>query len=440
MANVIPFKGILYNKNKINNHADVVTPPYDVISPLEQQKYHNLHPNNVIRLDLGLKKEDDTQENNHHTRAAEYFNKWLSQGILVKDDTPALYLTTIEFPKQNKTVTRYGLLALVGLEPFEKGVILPHEKTFSKVMSERFDLIKACHANFSPIFSIYSDTSGILDKLKQAVSDMQPVIDIRDNEGHRHKLFSITDPLVHQHVSDAMKEKKIYIADGHHRYETALNFRKWLSENDPNFNSSHPANNVLMYLSSMEDPGLVVLPAHRMVLKVEKTGIIKKAEKYFDITTIPVKQEEPGKAKDTLISMLKSNTDKNAIGVCINGRKEFYLLILKPGMMDKVFGNTLEEPLKKIDVTVLTQLILMEILGFDHARLDNEKLMAYSSVENEAIDAAVSGKCDMSFILNPTKIKQVRNIAAEGLIMPRKTTYFYPKAITGLVMNSLKDD
>lgn len=438
MAHVIPFKGILFNKEKINDYADVVTPPYDVISPTEQQQYYDRHPNNVIRLDLGVKKESDTPEENHHTRAAGYFKDWLDREILVKDDAPALYLTSVAFSMQGKPVTRYGMLCLVGLEPFDKGIILPHEKTFSKVKSERFDLIKKCQANFSPIFSIYSDTDNILDTLKKAAENCRPDIDILDDKGDRHMLYRITDPDVHALVSRAMKDNTVFIADGHHRYETALNFKQWLAKNDPDFGSDHPANYVMMYLSSMEDPGLVVLPAHRMLRNIDKTGMIEKSQKYFDITPVPVEKEAVKKTRDTLYTLLKSNADKNAIGVCIHSSPEFYLFTLKPGIMDTVFGDTIEGPLKKLDVTVLTNLILTDILGFDQTRLDDEDLIAYSSDENTAIEKTISGEIDMSFILNPTKIEQVRNIASEGLIMPRKTTYFYPKAITGLVMNSLK--
>ncbi|MBW1759394.1 MAG: DUF1015 domain-containing protein, partial [Deltaproteobacteria bacterium] len=260
MAKIIPFKGILYNPTQVDNMVDVVAPPYDVISPEEQEKLHDRHPNNVVRLILGKTSENDTPDNNRHTRAANYFNKWCSEDILSQDKCPAFYLTIVEFSLGNKRIIRYGLIALVGLEPFEKGIILPHEKTFSKVKSERLELMKLCKANFSQIFSLYSDQSGILNSLKDAVADTQPDIDFVDDKGERHKLWRITDAAVHQHVSDAMKEKRLFIADGHHRYETALNYRDWVAKNNPDFNADHPANYIMMYLCSMEDPGLIVFP------------------------------------------------------------------------------------------------------------------------------------------------------------------------------------
>lgn len=441
MAKIIPFRGILYNQQKIADMADIVAPPFDVISKEEQHEFHECHPQNIIRLTLGRTREDDSANNNRFTRAANYFNSWLSDRILVQDKTPAFYLTAHEFTFENKSITRYGLIALVGLEPFDKGIVLPHEKTFSRIKSERLELMKACQANFSAIFSMYTDEKNkILNSLKDAAFIEPPVMDFTEKNAHRHRLWRITDTAVHRSVSQAMKEKKIFIADGHHRYETALNYRNWVSTHSPEFNGGHPANYVMMYLCSMEDPGLVVLPAHRMLNEVPaeaRASIIQKAEDYFDIITIPYKGAQRTKARAQFISNLKSNTSKNCLGIFMKDRPELFLLTLKPGVMAQKFGEELSESLREIDVTVLTRLIFMEILGFDQARLDNEKLIAYSSIAEEAIDAVAAGKHDIAFILNPTKIEQVRKIAEAKLIMPRKATYFFPKVITGQVMNTL---
>ncbi|MBC8200255.1 MAG: DUF1015 domain-containing protein [Desulfobacteraceae bacterium] len=440
MAKIIPFKGIFYNPDKTHNLGDVTIPPYDVISEQEQLDFHNRHPYNIIRLTLGKQAENDTNKNNWHTRAAGLFNDWLSKNILVRDNSPSLYLTSVEFSSENKTITRYGLIALVGLEPFNKGIIIPHEKTFSKVTAERFELIKACHANFSPIFGIYSDQNDILGSLKDAAGAKVPDMEFIDSNSLKHRLWRITDTSMHSHITDAMKEKKLLIADGHHRYETALKYKKRISEIKPGFSADHPANYVMMYLSSMEDPGLIILPAHRMLKKVQDSDLetfIQKAENYFEITTIPFDEKSREKARVQFISALRLNNSKNIIGVFIKNRQEFYLLRLKPQIMKQMFGKEISASLINLDVTVLTRLILMEILGFDQSMLDNEKLIAYSSSEEKAIQEVASGRCDITFILNPTKINQVREIAQQGLIMPRKSTYFYPKVITGQVINRL---
>ena len=441
MAEVLPFRGILYNPQKICNLSDVVTPPYDVISKQEQHDFYERHPQNIIRLILGKTTENDNVNNNCYTRASDFLKNWFSENILEQDTTPAFYLTSMDFSLENKTLTRYGIIALVALEPFKNGVVLPHESTFSNIKMGRFELMKSCHTNFSPIFSLYSDSKNIIiDKLKGPALKQTPEIEFTDYDGHRHRMWRITDLDSCRYVSNAMQEKRLFIADGHHRYETALDYRDWISSSNPDFNKDHPANYVMMYLNSMEDTGLVILPAHRMVKGLKSSitaSFINNAEDYFDILTIPFMDSDFERARAEFISILKSNASKNIIGVLMKGSMEFYLLTLKSGVMERMFSNELPEALRNLDVTVLTHLIFKEIFGFDNSKLDNESIITYSSSEKQAIEAAVSGKCDISFILNPTKIEQVSNIANKGLIMPRKSTYFYPKVITGIVMNSL---
>jgi len=441
MAEIIPFRGILYNTDKIKNLADIIAPPFDVISEEEQENYHLIHQQNMIWLTLGRTTENDTSDNNRYTRAADYLKTWLSENILLQDEIPAFYLTSHQFPHANKTVTRYGLIALVGLVPFEEGVVLPHEKTFSKIKAERLELIKACQTNLSPIFSLCSDKENqIMKVLLTSVANKLPDADFIDHNGQQHSLWRITDQKIHRHVSDAMKNKRLFIADGHHRYETALRYRNWLKENTPDFNGTHPANYVMMYLCGMEDSGVVVLPAHRMLNEVPastRAALISKASDFFDITTIPYKGEQRKKNRTEFLALLKSNTSQNCLGVFMKDCPELYLLTLKPNVMERMFGDELADSLRNLDVTVLTRLLFMEILGFDQARLDNENLIAYTRLAEEAIDWVEDGKHDITFILNPTKIEQVRHIAAEGLIMPRKATYFYPKVITGQVLNPL---
>ena len=438
MAEIIPFKGILYNPKKINDFAKVITPPFDVISKKDQQNFYESHPNNIIRLILGKSGHNDTIHNNRYTRAADQLNNWLSDGIMTQDTKPAFYLTAIDFSFKNKKVTRYGLIALIRIEPFEKGVVLPHEKTFSCVRSERLELMKACRANLSSIFSLYADCNHVFGLLREAALKNEPDLNFTDDSGILHRLWRITDANLHRHVFDSMKDSSIFIADGHHRYETALKYREYLSENDPDFTEDHPANYVMMYLCNMEDPGLIILPAHRLLTGVEDSGLdtlIRKAEDYFDIKTIAYKEETFEKAQEEFISDLKSDASKNIIGVFMKNRREFYLCTLKMNVMEQKFSTELPETIRNIDVTVLTRLIFMEILGFDRERLDNDKLIGYSSIAEEAVEKVNAGKYDIAFILNPTRIEQVRRIAEEGLIMPRKATYFYPKVIVGQVLN-----
>lgn len=437
MASLFPFRGIQYNQEKIEHLSDVLTPPYDVISKEEQKAFYDRHPNNIIRLILGFMKDTDTPKNNRYTRAAEHFESWHAKGILTRSESPALYITAVDFPVNGDIRTRYGLIARVGLEPFEKKIILPHERTFSKVKSDRFELMKACRANFSPIFSLYADGGNILNAMVAAVDAAdQPQSDVIDDDGHRHRLWPITDPQFHQSIQNFFWDKQLFIADGHHRYETALNYRDWLSSKTNGFDASHPANTVMMYLCGMNDPGLTVLPAHRLLLNVppeKMTALIGKAADYFEISTYDNTHED----RTRFFADLETTGSETQIGVCVHKDAKIYLLHLKQGVMDDLFSPDIPNVLRQLDVTVLTRLIFMKLLGFDEKRLDNEKEIAYTSIGEQALDAATSGKCDMAFILNPTSIEQVQNVANKGLIMPRKSTYFYPKVITGQVISGL---
>jgi len=245
---------------------------------------------------------------------------------------------------------------------------------------------------------------------------------------------------MHQKVSDAFKEKKLFIADGHHRYETALNYRKWLIGNDPEFNSDHPANYTMMYLCSIQDPGLVILPTHRLLTTISKetqNSFLQKAETFFDIAKYSFDPSDPVTTQQQLDQAMAGTGGEHKFSVFIKNRKEFYALKLKTGVMDNIFGNEIEAPLKELDVIILTRLIFVKLLGFDDDMLDDHDLINFTSKKINAITAATAGTHDMVFILNPTRNDQVTRIAEKGLIMPRKSTYYFPKAISGQVMRSL---
>lgn len=442
MAKIVPFRGVVYNPERVENLADVATPPYDVITPREQLAFYERHPWNIIRLILGKTSETDTPQDNRHTRSAGFFNAWLSEGVLVQDDSPALYLTSLDFSVHSQKITRWGVISRVVLEPFEKGVVLPHEKTFSRVKSERLELMKSCHTNYSPIFSLYSDPRQmVLNTLRQSCSGMAPDMTFVDTQGHRHQLWRITDVSVHQRISDFMNGKSLFIADGHHRYETALNYRQLIAARTPGFSPEHPANFVMMYLCGMEDPGVVILPAHRMVkgISQEKMGAFLTAAKdCFDIGLFSTESGiNPGVAAEKEDGIVDAGSSRTQIGVVMKNHPKGYLLTLKPGVMQRMFGREMSEQMLELDVTVLTRLILMELLGLNHGQLDDESIMSYSSKTDVAVEAVRAGDCDAAFILNSTRMDQVKRIAEAGEIMPRKSTYFYPKVITGQVINRL---
>lgn len=440
MATVKPFKGVAYNPEIIRNGADVCTPPYDVISPDAQQQFYARHENNIIRLILGKTTSTDTVADNAHTRAAAYFKDWMNQGILIQDETPAVYLTAVEFDPGSGPVTRYGFIARVRLEPFENKIILPHEKTFSKVKSERLNLMKACHANFSPIFSIYADRDNtILNRLREHAANRRPDMAFTDHEGLGHRMWRVLENGLQQVVTHAMADKILYIADGHHRYETALNYKNWLGNQTAGLPDNHPAGYVMMYMTAMDEPGLTILPAHRLLNGLDRellSTFIKRAPEFFHISEFPHGNDR-GAARKMLREALAAGHAENAVGVCIKDAPCYYLLKAKPGIMTTLFSNDLPACLIRLDVTVLTHLVFMKLLGFDTERLDNEKLISYSSDAESALNAVENGDHDAGFILNHTKMSQVKQVAEEGLIMPRKSTYFYPKVVTGQVMYKL---
>ncbi len=443
MAEIAPFRGILYNPEKIKILSEVVTPPYDVISDAERDAFYARHPNNVIRLDKGRPRDTDTKTENTHTRAAAYFQNWLQQAILKQDAEPALYLTAVTFPMEKTPQTRFGLIARVRLEPFDKGIILPHETTFSKVKTERLALIKACHANFSQIFSIFSDPENILGQVIRHAETRAPAFDFTDDDHHHHRLWRITDPMLHQAVADAFYEKKLFIADGHHRYETALNYRAWLTAQNGPLDSSHPANFTMMYLCAVQDPGLVILPTHRLIKTLPQTTMdhfFEKAGPWFDIETFPFDPQAPQApetAVKTLTQAMTADIKAHKFGIFMKNSRRFHVLCLKSGIMDKTFANDIAGPLKELDVIVLTRLIFAKILDFDEQMLDDHDLINFTSKTGDAVRAIAAGSHDMAFILNPTTNAQVTRVAEKGLIMPRKSTYYFPKALSGMVMRSL---
>lgn len=439
MADVFPFRGVLYNPEKIQNLSDVVAPPYDVISPEEQDTFYARSESNVIRLIFGKAYEVDNEKNNPHTRAAQFLNKCLDDGILKQDDDEAMYVTSVEFDAYGKKTVRYGLIARVKLETFDKGVILPHEKTFSKVKTERLGLMKHCRVNDSQIFSLYRDHSGIFAFIVETVRSMIPLADIFDDKNERHKLWKITDKKTLGHITEAMKKEVLYIADGHHRYETGLNYREYLKTETPGFDEKHPANYIMMYLSSMADPGLVVFPTHRVFPELgddKMAAFFQKASEFFDIKEYPFGSDPYTALEELGKERAKAPEDCPAVGVAMKAKSSFYLLCLKKGVMDQRYSS-IPACLRNLDVTVLTNLIIGDVLGLDPSSLDNEKLIVYTSDEKEAAGMVLDGKASMSFLLSSTRISQIQDVSEKGEVMPRKTTYFYPKALTGLVMNKL---
>jgi uncharacterized protein (DUF1015 family) len=442
LAIIAPFRGLHYNPAKVPNLTEVVTPPYDVIRPAEREVYAARNPYNMVHLILPRALPRDDRLQNRYTRAGALFREWERDEVLVRDKVPAVYYWETDFQHAGRTYTRAGLATLVRLEPLSGGGIRPHEQTFSAAKADRLEVIKAAQANFDPIFSIFPDPSGrVVSLLKGSLPDA-PLMAFEDTQGYVQRLYPVTDAETVLAVHRAMREMTLYIADGHHRYETSLNYQKLMKQRYPQASPEAPFNYILMYLSNMFDPDLVILMAHRLLggprLKnLEESWIMGRLKEYFEIVTLPAAHEF-GEAYDEFLqqTLAEVPAGESAFVVLGFGRKA-WRLIMRPGVRQSVLARQMHPALAQLDVAVLNYLIFEKILGLDAKAQDDQETCKYTSKIGEAVDAVVKGESRLAFLLNPTRIEQVQEVASAGLIMPRKSTYFYPKVMSGLILNPI---
>ncbi|MDQ1335979.1 MAG: hypothetical protein QG552_2929 [Thermodesulfobacteriota bacterium] len=442
MAIVAPFRGLTYNFHLRQDLSRLVAPPYDVISEAEQLRYYQEDPHNVIRLILGRKRTGDSDWDNVYTRAADDFQRWQSDGTLIRSREPSLYVTAMTYDPGNgeSERVRWGIIALVRIEDPASGVILPHERTFSAHKDDRLRLYRACNAQFSQIFGLYEDPDNeVLNACSEALTS-SPQMDFHLDDGTRHQLWVVNRRILFRKVFEDMADKSIFIADGHHRYETARNYRDIMRARY----GQRPANRsyefVMMYLSSMNDKGLTILPSHRLIKEVpgfNTESFLEKLEQWFDVASFPLDTGNISHASQDLKDRLgKAGERRAAFGWYTQGSDQWRLLSRKPDMEGEM-GDDLHPSLKVLDVLVLSRLIFQKGLGFSKEDLDDEEIFQYQSDSSKALSDVASGNHQMVFLLNPTRMEQVKEVAGNGLVMPRKSTYFYPKVLTGLVFNRI---
>ena len=417
-----------YNTFLAGKIGELCCPPYDIISEEERLGYIAENEYNVIRLELPKEGGDV------YKTAGEVLDMWRNTGVLVHEIKPAVYIYEEEFNAYNKRSSVKGIIVRVKVEEFSKGVILPHEFTLSKAKADRFNLMKATNCNFSQIYALYMDEEHTTLKTIDRLSDRKPDQKFTDNDHVTHKLWIITDEKVIEKLVNDFADRKLYIADGHHRYETALNYRNYCRENGIS-KEGDPQDYQMMYLVDMQHPGLVVFPTHRMVRDLEsfdKDEVLKGCEEYFDIK----KFTSVGNINSELSKQYKHG--KKAFGFYC-GKGEWYLLVLKDiEVMADVLPD-LSEASQQLDVSVLHSLILEKTMGIDKENMANQINLTYTKFFEEAIMKVDKGEFQCSFILNPTRVTEIRDVAAAGEKMPQKSTYFYPKMITGMVMNDLNE-
>ncbi|MCI5148308.1 MAG: DUF1015 domain-containing protein [Candidatus Electrothrix sp. MAN1_4] len=451
MAVVAPFCGLRYNPEKIERLEDVVTPPYDVISTDDEKKLLQKNPYSMINLDLCNISQGTTEDDGRYEQARKRFQSWQKENVLVQDKQPALYLYYIDYNHPDgRRLTRKGIVSLVGLAEFTEGIVKPHEKTFSGVISDRLQLMETCKAQFSQIFSIYSDEKQQVITRLEKVREESPLLQVNDQNTNTHTLWRITDTDALEYVHHFFADKSVYIADGHHRYTTALDCRRRALANTPDLPANHPCHYSMMYLCACEDPGLSVLPTHRLVRwpgKMSGDQLRERMQQGITVTEIDQGSRETLIA-EVLNRMNEADTNDNtpAFGVYHPGEDRAFLLHLQeetisrsPLLVDK------PEVLQELDVVILSDLLIQDYLGLGHEQCVHDGLVSYMSDSDVALDEAVKesvlqkAHTPLLFLLNPTKVEQVLKVADSDNIMPHKSTYFYPKIMTGLLLNTLDD-
>lgn len=419
-----PLNALVYNQDKVEI-SDVIAPPYDVISEKYRDELYKRSPYNITRLILS-NAEDPYKD------ASETFRKWLDEKVLVKTDKPVIFYLLQKYKLNGKEITRKGFIARNKIEDFSTGNILPHEFTMSGPKEDRLKLTKACKANFSQIFMVYSDPEK---QIENAVDiSGTPFIDVTDDNGVRNTVWKIEDEKTIALIEEVLKDKTLLIADGHHRYETALNYRNFLGEN------AGEANYVMSYFTNMDDD-LLIYPTHRIITKwIEPYVLLETVKKYFDVKDYTFTGANKTEVKQEFLKAIeKSSKDKITMGLYMKNVNKFYLLTLREDVNSILDEYNVPDELKTLDLTVLHKVILTKELGFTDEEQMAQDGIKYIKVENEAFDMIDLGKAEASFIMAYPKIEDIKRISSAGYRMPQKSTYFYPKLLSGIVINPLQN-
>ncbi|PKL51519.1 MAG: hypothetical protein CVV37_06095 [Nitrospira bacterium HGW-Nitrospira-1] len=412
MAEVVPFKGVLFNIPKISKVSgeDLLAPPYDIITPEYRETLYNKSPYNIVRIDFGKELPGDDSAENKYTRAQKLLEAWLKDGVLITSPTPCFYSYELSYKLRGKEQTLRGFLGLVRLEELGKGNIHPHECTHSKPKQDRLDLMRICRANISPIFSLYNSPDKKTSLLLSDINKTQPCIDAKDSDGAVHRLWAIEDSNTINIIKNELEGKAIFIADGHHRYETALEYRKEMREKEGAADSVKPYDYVLMFLANISDEGLTILSTHRLVKNLPPDALDRLSSD-FEIQQISGSFD----IADSIAGK------KDVFGLYKGGDSWYKLSYRGEGIADTA------PALKNLDVTILHELIFRK-LG-----INND--IFFEMDVNKCINLVRENNFNAAFFLNPTQIEDVERVALASLRMPPKSTYFYPKLLTGLVLN-----
>ena len=417
----------------------VTSPPYDVISEKAKPEYYAKHPCNVIRLELG----DGSSDQGRYRFCTQHINDWGKRGILIREREPAFYYYQVDFSlSEERRRTRRGFIGLCRLEEFEKGMILPHERIHQEQKEDRLRVLKACQANISQIFSLYSDRDHTIRSLFERYSTQSPLFHYADEKKIQHTLWSIKDrSLLHQ-VREKMKEKTLFIADGHHRFEAALAYKREM-EKKSSITGKEPFHYTMMYFCPFEDEGLTILPSHRLIFNLshfDRINFESTLQKYFQKMDFTFTSQNESAKRAEFLQELEKASRGNTFGLYIQGNNYYTLLHLKKGLdLTAILGSNIPAVLQKLDVILLHRLILDQMLGIEEKDQDQRRIQIIKNGQR-AIDLVREGRFQMAFLLNPPKVEEIQKVASNKEIMPPKSTFFYPKLPTGLVLNKIVED
>jgi uncharacterized protein (DUF1015 family) len=443
MAVIVPFRAICYDTQKVGGLEKVLTQPYDKITPEMQRDYFAKSPYTLAHVEKGEATPGDSPSNNVYTRAADYFRRWLSEGILAERPKPALYAYFQRFqlpgdPAQG-TLTRKGFIGLGRLEQYSDGVVFRHEQTLSGPKADRLDLLRATRAHTGQIFMLYSDARCEIDKILDDAASSPPFEQMTDEYGTLHQVWEISDEHRVGGIQQLMRDQKLIIADGHHRYETALNFQRECQRT-----GSHSAdaacNYLMMTFVNMESKGLAILPTHRLVSgipELTRDSFLSRAARYF---TGREYAWSDAAQRDAVMKVFRTDmaeaaaSGKSAIGVAFQGYPSFYLLRLRDETNLGELLPHLTPGERSLDVNILHQIAFAKCLNMDEESFRKEQFVTYIREFEEGAEAVASGEFQACFFLNPANIHQVREVALQGHLLPQKSTDFYPKLLSGLTI------
>jgi uncharacterized protein (DUF1015 family) len=431
LAEIRPFHGVYYNQALVKDLAEVICPPYDIITPSIQQELYRRSEYNFVRLEFGRELPQDKDTDNKYTRAAATLGKWL-EGVLEVDQTPAIYLHDHHFTHQGRRYRRRSIICLVKLEEWSEMVVRPHEGTLSEPKGDRLSLLWALQANASPILALFEDRGGRVSSLLAARSQGKPMLDINTGSGEGHRLWAITDTKAVSRIASNLAHQPLYIADGHHRYESALAYQRERRACSPSVLGEEPFDFVMMTLVDLSDPGLVILPAHRLVhgiLKSALDGLTDRLKTFFEVEELPLNMADISRQVNDLMV-----EEKDKVKLIIYGLTKEHLLVLRLrdySAVSPMIPYFHSELYKRLDVSIVDHVILEELLGLSHDMAGVSLDYSYDGLE--AINRVLDQEYQLAFIVSPVRPEVVKAIADSGDRMPRKSTYFYPKVPAGLV-------